>query len=97
LRIYWQPDWHGGRVARAQQPGKVYLIAIVHPSRPIKEMSETGSFPFYKALFGELRRLGHIEGQNLIVERNSGEKHWPASSTRNRSPDVISTGNRPGQ
>jgi hypothetical protein len=43
---------------QAQQPAKVWRLAIVHPSRPVKEMNETGSFSsFYKALFGELRRL----------------------------------------
>ena len=57
---------------RAQQPAKVYRLAIVHPSRPVKEMNETGDIRF-KALLGELRRLGYIEGQNLIVERYSGE------------------------
>ena len=59
-------------VARAQQPAKVYRLAIVHPSVPVKEMNETSDIHF-KAVFGELRRLGYIEGQNLIVERYSGE------------------------
>src|SRR5262249_53168399 len=58
--------------ASAQQPAKAYRIAIVVPSVPVKEMNETGNSR-YKALFGELRRLGYIEGQNLIVERYSGE------------------------
>ena len=56
----------------AQQPAKVYRIAMVSPSRPVTEMNETGA-EWWKALFGELRRLGYIEGQNLIVERYSGE------------------------
>ncbi|MCO1381800.1 ABC transporter substrate-binding protein [Burkholderia multivorans] len=61
-----------GRVsAQAQQPGKVYRIAIVHPSRPVSEMSETG-FRFYRQLFTELRQRGYVEGENLIVERYSG-------------------------
>jgi putative ABC transport system substrate-binding protein len=58
---------------QAQQPSKVYTIAIVHPSVPVKEMSESSGILAFKALFGELRRLGHVEGQNLIVERYSGE------------------------
>jgi putative tryptophan/tyrosine transport system substrate-binding protein len=37
--------------ASAQQPGKVYRIAVVHPSRPVKEMNETGSI-YYKGFFG---------------------------------------------
>ena len=29
--------------------------------------------PYYKVLFSELRRLGYVEGQNLVVERRSAE------------------------
>jgi putative ABC transport system substrate-binding protein len=57
----------------AQQSAKVYRLAIVHPSVPVKEMNETSSFLYFKALFGELRRLGYAEGQNLIVARYSAE------------------------
>jgi putative ABC transport system substrate-binding protein len=59
--------------ASAQQPAKVYRLAIVQPSGPVEVMSETSGLRIYKAFFGELRRLGYIEGQNLIVERHSGE------------------------
>jgi putative ABC transport system substrate-binding protein len=59
--------------ASAQQPAKVYRIAIVSPSRPVTAMNETSGIVAFKALFGELRRLGYVEGQNLIVERFSGE------------------------
>jgi putative ABC transport system substrate-binding protein len=58
--------------ASSQQATKVYRLAIVHPSVPVKEMNETSNIRF-KAVFGELRRLGYIEGHNLIVERYSGE------------------------
>jgi putative ABC transport system substrate-binding protein len=57
----------------AQQPAKTHRIAIVHPSVPVGDMSETGDNPYYPALFKELRRLGYVEGTNLIVERYSGE------------------------
>src|SRR5215470_10373682 len=57
--------------AHAQQPGKLYRIAVVHPSAPVAEMTETGS-PRFSALFKELRRLGYVEGQNVVVERYSG-------------------------
>jgi putative ABC transport system substrate-binding protein len=72
---------------------KVYRIAIVHPSFSVKEMSETSRFN-YKAIFGELRRLGYVEGQNLIVERYSGEgkiAHYAeiASEVVRQQPDVI--------
>jgi putative ABC transport system substrate-binding protein len=57
-------------------------------------MNENGSNNYYKALFGELRRLGYIEGQNLIVERYSGEgqtAHYAelASEVVRQQPDVI--------
>jgi putative ABC transport system substrate-binding protein len=81
-------------VASAQQPAKVYRLAIVHPSVRVKEMNETGSLPTFKALFVELRRLGYVEGQNLIVERYSGEgrtAHYAelASEVVRQQPDVI--------
>jgi putative ABC transport system substrate-binding protein len=80
--------------ASAQQPAKVYRLAIVHPSVPVKEMNETSNNNRFKALFGELRRLGYIEGQNLIVERHSGEgntAHYAelASEVVRQLPDVI--------
>ena len=77
----------------AQQPAKVYRIAMVSPSRPVTAMNETGT-EWWRALFGELRRLGYIEGQNLIVERYSGEgkiAHYAelASEVVRQQPDVI--------
>src|SRR5262249_23662880 len=79
--------------ASAQQPAKVYRIAIVHPSYPVKEMNESGRI-WFKALFGELRRLGYIEGQNIIIERYSGEgnaAHYAevANEVVRQQPDVI--------
>lgn len=60
------------RAAIAQQPAKVKRIAIVHPSRKIDELTIRGP-PVYKVFFEELSRLGYVEGQNLVVERYSGE------------------------
>jgi putative ABC transport system substrate-binding protein len=81
------------RRAHAQQTGKVYRIAIVDPAEPVAAMSEAGD-PFYRAFFGELRRVGYIEGQNLVVERNSGggrTEHFAelAQEVVRRDPDVI--------
>ena len=80
--------------ARAQQPVKVYHIAFVHPSRPIAMMSETGELPFFRVWFQELRRLGYVEGRNLVVERYSGEgrTEYYAELARDvvrRKPDLI--------
>jgi putative ABC transport system substrate-binding protein len=86
---------------QAQQPAKVYRIAIVHTSHPVEHMSEGASgSPGFKALFGELRRLGYIEGQNLIVERYSGENkgsaHYAelARKVVRQQPDLIFANSR---
>jgi putative ABC transport system substrate-binding protein len=59
----------------AQQAANVYRIAVVRPSGAVADMTEAGGNPLYRALFNELRRLGYVERQNLIVERYSGEGH----------------------
>ena len=60
------------RPARAQQPAKVHRIAIIATVVPVTEITETSSLRLSRAFFQELRRLGYIEGRNLIVERYSG-------------------------
>ena len=62
-------------MARAQQPANAHRIAVVRPSGSVADMTEAGDNPSYRALFNELRRLGYVERQNLIVERYSGEGH----------------------
>jgi putative tryptophan/tyrosine transport system substrate-binding protein len=74
--------------------GKAQRIAIVLPSFPVEKMNETGGDPFFQGLFNELRRLGYIEGQSLLIERYSGEgraAHYPdlAREVVSRNPDVI--------
>src|SRR5262245_51042641 len=59
--------------ARAQQSTNVYRVAMVRTSGLVTDISETGDNPSFRALFKELRRLGYVEGQNLIVQRYSGE------------------------
>src|SRR5262245_1973434 len=84
--------------AEAQQAGKVYRIAIAHPSYPVSEMNEvSGRLPWFPAFFTELRRLGYVEGENLQVERYSGEGRTAqyadlAREVVGRRPDVILTG-----
>ena len=82
-------------VARAQQPAKVYHIAIVHPSAPVAELTERGNARFV-ALFKELHRLGYVEGQNIVVGRYSGAgrtEHYSelANEVVRRKPDLILT------
>jgi putative tryptophan/tyrosine transport system substrate-binding protein len=81
-------------VARAEQTAKTHHIALVHPSISIAEMSESGGNPIYAALFRELRRLGYIEGVNLVVARYSGEgreERFPelCQEIARTKPDVI--------
>lgn len=59
--------------ARAQQPAKAHRIAVVHPSRPVAMLTGSGGLPTFEAFFKQLRHLGYVEGQNLLVERYSGE------------------------
>ena len=49
-------------------------IAIFHPAEPSAGLTINGRRA-YKTYFGELNRLGYIEGQNLIVERYSALGH----------------------
>jgi putative ABC transport system substrate-binding protein len=82
----------------AAELGKVYRIAIVSPSRLVSDMSETNSD--YGILFRELRRLGYVEGQNLVVLRFSAEgdtaRYDPIiRDVISASPDVIITVNNP--
>ncbi len=86
--------WPLAARAQAQQPLKLYRIAVVHPSHPIAVLSETGGNPYWRAFFQELRRLGYIEGQNLVVERYSaegrGERYAElVSEVVPRKPDLI--------
>ena len=59
--------------ASAQQLRKVYRIALVHPTNSIIDMGQNSPIRSYRTFFDELRGLGYVEGQNLIVERFSGE------------------------
>src|SRR5690348_2820037 len=79
----------------AQQTAKIYRIAIVSPATPVVEMNEKSSTP-YRAFLGELRRLGHVEGPNLVVERFSGggrSEHYRemVGDVVRSSPDAILT------
>ena len=82
------------RSAHAQQSGKVHRIAYVRPAGAATEFTETAGTPSNRAMLKELRRLGYIEGQNLLIERYSGEgraAHYPdlARDVVRRKPDVI--------
>jgi putative tryptophan/tyrosine transport system substrate-binding protein len=77
---------------QAQRP-KMKRIAIVHPTEKPGNMTMDGR-PSFRAFFRELSRLGFIEGQNLVVERYSGEGRADryaslAGDIVNAHPDLI--------
>jgi putative tryptophan/tyrosine transport system substrate-binding protein len=78
---------------RARQPAKMTRIAYVHSATKVSELSVSGP-PRYRAFFKELSRLGYVEGQNLGVERYSGEGQPEryaelARDVVNTHPDLI--------
>jgi putative ABC transport system substrate-binding protein len=82
-----------GRAA-SQQPGKVYRIAVVEQFKISDISSDPAVARGPGALFDELRRLGYVEGKNLVVERYSGEgrpEHFRAlaGEVAGRNPDVV--------
>ena len=79
--------------ARAQQPTKMKRVAFVIPATKISDITVSGR-PFFRAFFEELSRLGYVEGQNLGVERYSGEGRTEryaelARDVVNTHPDLI--------
>jgi putative ABC transport system substrate-binding protein len=79
--------------AHAQQKVTIYRLAVVHPSVPVSDISETGNLR-YVAFFRRLRELGYVEGRNLAVERYSGEgrtEHFAelAHEVVRGNPDLI--------
>jgi putative tryptophan/tyrosine transport system substrate-binding protein len=86
--------------ARAQQRVTQRRIAIFHPAIPTTLLTETGGGSAWPAFFRELRRLGYVEGQNLVIERYSAEGHHErysglAREIVARNPDLIVTGTNP--
>ena len=79
--------------AAAQQSTNSKRLAIFSPSDPSADLHEHGS-KFYRALFAELRRLGQIEGQNLMVESYGREQNTSGAEALTTeivrsNPDVI--------
>jgi putative ABC transport system substrate-binding protein len=86
--------------ARAQPRATRPRIAIFHPAIPVSLLTETGGGSAWRAFFGELRRLGYVEGENIIIERYSAEGHHERYTELARqivvaAPDAIITGPNP--
>src|SRR5258708_30543843 len=81
--------------ARAQQSTAASKrLAICSPSEPTALMYEHSDNRYYRALFAELRRLGHGEGQNLVIERygreiNASRLAAMVAEVIRTDPDVI--------
>jgi putative tryptophan/tyrosine transport system substrate-binding protein len=92
------------RTARAREPARQHRIAIIIPAGPVSYISETNRDSsrrrFYQPFFRELRRLGVVEGKNLIIERYSGEGRPEVFADLARegvacNPDIIVAGTNP--
>jgi len=73
--------------ARAQQSTKMKRIALVFNTTKVSDM--VASNKPIRPWFDELKRLGYVEGQNLIIERHSGEGRTDHFAQLAR--DVVST------
>ncbi|SHL44405.1 putative ABC transport system substrate-binding protein [Bradyrhizobium lablabi] len=78
----------------AQPAGTSQRLAIFSPSEPSALMHERSENRYYRALFDELRRLGHLEGQNLTVETYGSEQNTSgfaamAAEVIRSKPDVV--------
>jgi putative ABC transport system substrate-binding protein len=81
------------RMVQAQERGKQHRIAIIVSTGPAARINDPAS-RYWQAFWEELRRLGDVEGQNLTVERYSGEGRPEgfanlAREVVSRSTDVI--------
>jgi putative tryptophan/tyrosine transport system substrate-binding protein len=79
---------------RAQQAAKTRRMALVHSGLPANTLTEAAGPFWIRRLFEELRRLGYVEGRNLVVERFSAEgsgARFPAlaAEVASAKPDVI--------
>jgi putative ABC transport system substrate-binding protein len=77
----------------AQEQATQHRIATVISAGPAARVNDLAS-RYWQAFWEELRHLGDVEGQNLIVERYSGEGRPQcfadlAREVVNRKPDVI--------
>ena len=81
LGLCWPP-----RVATAQQPGKVYRIGFLSAMSPPAPAQPAGPprSPLLQPFWHEMRQLGWIEGQNLVLEARWADRRFerlPALAT----------------
>jgi putative ABC transport system substrate-binding protein len=72
----------------AQQATKIKRVAMINPAVKPADM-RIGGDPSYSIIFEEMKRLGYVEGVNLIVDRYSAEGRFDRFSEIAR--DVVAT------
>jgi putative ABC transport system substrate-binding protein len=87
-------------LAARAQPAKRRRIAIVTSVIPAYLISEESGDNASRLLFRELRRLGHVDGGDMIVERYSAEGHPErlaalAREVVSHAPELIVAGGGP--
>jgi len=80
--------------AAAQQSSNKKRFAIFSPSERSADWHDHSGTKYAAALFGELRRLGYVEGQNLAVESYGREQNMSglealAADVVRSNPDVV--------
>ena len=81
------------RIVQAQAPQRQFRIAVLQPALSAADWRK---LPVYRSLFPELRHLGEVEGQNLMVEYFTAEGQVEryadlARMAAGSNPDVIVT------
>jgi len=70
--------------AGAQQPRRVYRVALVFTTSPVSEMIGPDPLhPMARSFVQGLRALGYVQGQNLVLEHRSAEGKFE------RFPEII--------
>src|SRR5579871_3942925 len=79
--------------AHAQVPQRMKRVAMIHPATKAEDL-RIGGDPNYTIMLEEIKRLGYVEGVNLIVDRYSAEGRFDrfpeiARNVVATRPDVI--------
>jgi putative ABC transport system substrate-binding protein len=83
-----------GAAHTSAQTAKRQRLAFVHSGLSIDQLTEAAGPFWVRRFFQTLRRLDHVEGANLVVERYSAVGHFDrfaalAAEVVGRNPDVI--------
>ena len=80
--------------ALAQRGSKQLRIALVHSGIRAADLTESAGPFWVRRFLEELRRLGYVEGENVVVQRYSAEGHQDRFASLAREvvtsePDLI--------